>query len=74
MAGRVLLYACVFFRIERWNVPLGIPDSVFIVTDTVLMEFAGESEFGRASSLSSVRNCCSRGYRGPGLELLLAVF
>lgn len=29
-------------RIERWNVTLGIPDTAFVVTDSVLMEFVGK--------------------------------
>ncbi|KAL8439394.1 hypothetical protein Efla_001864 [Eimeria flavescens] len=58
--------------IERWNVSLGIPDSVFVVTDTVLMEFAGE--FQAMPILVLAARLCPPGLESTIYSVLLSAY
>ncbi|CDJ65301.1 integral membrane protein, putative [Eimeria necatrix] len=58
--------------IERWNVSMGIPDSVFVVTDTVLMEFAGE--FQAMPILVLAARLCPPGLESTIYSVLLSAY
>lgn len=58
--------------IERWNVALGVPDSVFVVTDTVLMEFAGE--FQAMPILVLAARLCPPGLESTIYSVLLSAY
>ncbi|KEP62002.1 UNVERIFIED_CONTAM: integral membrane protein, putative [Hammondia hammondi] len=58
--------------VERWNVQIGIPDTAFVVTDTVLMEFIGE--FQAMPILVLAARLCPPGLESTIYSFLLSAY
>ncbi|PHJ23380.1 integral membrane protein [Cystoisospora suis] len=58
--------------VQRWNVQIGIPDTAFVVTDTVLMEFVGE--FQAMPILVLAARLCPPGLESTIYSFLLSAY
>ncbi|PFH35954.1 putative integral membrane protein [Besnoitia besnoiti] len=58
--------------VQRWNVLIGIPDTAFVVTDTVLMEFVGE--FQAMPILVLAARLCPPGLESTIYSFLLSAY